>query len=248
MKKMMLIAGIILLSLNISRAQTEPNQRIPLIGSETPSFKANSTNGKISFPKDFGKNWKIVFSHPRDFTPVCSSEILELAYQQDEFARLGADIIVVSTDKLSSHNSWKAALEEVNYKGRETVKINFPLVEDTSYFIANSFGMLDHSGKKAGESGQSIRGVFFIDPEDKIRAFYFYPNEVGRNVEEIKRTLVALQTNYKDKMALLPANWKPGEDIMVPYLHDSDKDADGKPDLTKGFYNLNWFMTYKKAK
>ncbi len=244
MKKIIIITGIILLSLNISMAQKEVNQRIPLIGSEAPSFKANSTNGQLSFPKDFGSNWKIVFSHPRDFTPVCSSEILELAYQQDAFKALNTEIIIVSTDGIETHRDWKANLEELRFKGREPVKVNFPLVEDKYYSIANSFGMLDSETSP----GQSIRGVFFIDPENKIRAFYFYPNEVGRNIEEIKRTLTALQTNYNDKLALLPANWQPGEDVMVPYLDNSEKDADGNPDAAQGFYNVTWFMNYKQNK
>ena len=243
MKKIMIIAGIMLLSLNIALAQKETNQRIPLIGSEAPSFEANSTNGQISFPKDFGSNWKIVFSHPRDFTPVCSSEILELAYQQDKFKALNTKIIVVSTDMLNSHHLWKAALEEVNYKGRETVKIPFPLVEDPTYAIANSFGMLD----SRTNVGQSIRGVFFIDPENKIRAFYFYPNEVGRNIDEIQRTLVALQTNYNQDRVILPANWQPGDDVMIKFLGENDKDADGNPDAAQGFYSVSWFMNYKQA-
>ena len=244
MKKMLIIAGIILLSLNISLAQTQVNQRIPLIGSEAPSFKAQSTNGQISFPQDFGSNWKIVFAHPRNYTPVCSSEILELAYNQDKFKTLGTDIIVVSTDRLISHHDWKAALEDVSLKGREKVKITFPLVEDPTYTIANSFGMLESKSN----IGQSIRGVFFIDPENKIRAFYFYPNEVGRNIDEIQRTLVALQTNYRDNRVVLPANWQLGDDVMVTYLDENNKDVNGNPDPAQGFYNLTWFMTYKKAK
>jgi len=243
MKKMMIIAGIILLSLNISLAQTQVNQRIPLIGSEAPSFKANSTNGQISFPQDFGNNWKIVFAHPRDFTPVCSSEILELAYKQDVFKALDTELIVVSTDRLQSHKGWKAALEEISFKGRKNVKIHFPLVEDPTYTIANSFGMLD----SRTNIGQSIRGVFFIDPENKIRAFYFYPNEVGRNIDEIERTLVALQTNYNDNRVILPANWQLGDAVMVPYLKPNEKDASGNPDSAQGFYSVNWFMNYKQV-
>ena len=243
MKKIMIIAGIILLSLNISLAQTQANQRIPLIGSEAPSFKAHSTNGQISFPQDFGSNWKIIFSHPRDFTPVCSSEILELAYQQKEFKEMNTEIIIVSTDRLESHQGWKAALEDLSFKGRDPVKISFPLVEDPNYSIANSFGMLDSKNN----TGVSIRGVFFIDPENKIRAFYFYPNEVGRNIDEIKRTLLALQTNYDNNRVVLPANWQLGEDVMVPYLEPNEKDASGNPDSAQGFYSVNWFMNYKQA-
>jgi peroxiredoxin 2/4 len=246
MKKLMIIAGIVLLSMNIALAQKKLNERIPLIGSEAPSFKANSTKGQISFPKDFGSNWKIVFSHPRDFTPVCSSEILELAYHHEKFKALNTELIVVSTDKLSLHNDWKASLEEVKYKGREAVKINFPLVEDPNYSIANMFGMLDSST----DVGQSVRGVFFIDPKNKVRAFYFYPNEVGRNIDEIQRTLVALQTTDadKDKRVVLPANWQQGDDVMLTSLGEKEKSADGNPDSAQGFYNAAWFMTFKKAK
>lgn len=244
MKKIMIIAGIILLSLNISLAQTQVNQRIPLIGSETPSFKAQSTNGQISFPQDFGSNWKIVFAHPRNYTPVCSSEILELAHRQEEFKALNAEIVVVSTDRLSAHQSWKAALEEISFKGRENVKIQFPLVEDQSYTIANSFGMLDSTA----DTGQNIRGVFFIDPENKISAFYFYPNQIGRSIDEIKRTLVALQTTHKDTKFVLPVNWQLGDDVMVNYLDPKEKDADGNPDEAQGFYSVSWFMNYKQVK
>lgn len=242
MKKVFLIAGLLILFLNLSQAQLTVNQRIPLIGNDAPSFTAMSTHGQISFPDDYGKSWKIIFSHPRDFTPVCSSEILELAHHQTAFNELGAEILVVSTDQLDSHKNWKAALEEISFKGRDPVKIEFPLIEDTSYSIANSFGMLDSQTNV----GQSVRGVFFIDPENKIRAFYFYPNEVGRNVGEIKRTLLALQTNYNDQRVVLPENWQPGDDVMVSYLDDAEKSKVDKMDSE--LYNLIWFMTYKRAK
>ena len=244
MKKLMIIAGIVLLSLNVSLAQTAVNQRIPLIGSETPSFKASSTNGEISFPQDFGSNWKILFAHPRNYTPVCSSEILELAHRQEEFKALNTDIVVVSTDRLSSHRSWKSAMEEISFKGKDPVKIQFPLVEDQTYSIANSFGMLD----SAYDTGQNIRGVFFITPENKVGAFYFYPNQVGRNMDEIKRTLLALQTTYNDNKVVLPANWQQGDDVMVNYIEAKEKDKNGNPDAAQGFYSLSWFMTYKKSK
>ncbi len=242
MKKLILISGILFLSLNVSWAQSGVNQRIPLIGSEAPSFKAQSTNGEISFPKDFGKNWKILFAHPRDFTPVCSSEILELAFQQHEFTHLNTQLIVVSTDKIESHQSWKSALEEVEFKGRKPLRIDFPIVEDFSYKIANSYGMLDSQFI----TGQSVRGVFFIDPENKVRAFYFYPNEVGRNIEEIKRTLVALQTHYANNRVVLPANWTLGEDVMLPHLTPEEKNRMLSPD--SDIYSKTWFMNYMKLK
>jgi peroxiredoxin (alkyl hydroperoxide reductase subunit C) len=250
MKKLFLFAGTMIL-LNIALAQQtvyqettriQPiNQQIPLIGSDAPSFNAVSTHGQISFPDDFEGNWKIIFAHPRNFTPVCSSEIIELAYNQDEFYRLGTNLIVISTDNISSHYDWKAALEEVYPNGkRNQVQIKFPLVADPSYEIANKYGMLD----SRVSPGQNVRGVFFIDPDNKIRGFQFYPNEVGRNTEEIIRTLVALQTNYRDKTAILPANWMPGDDVMVPYLSPDEMEALDNPD--SDIYSLTWFMNYKK--
>jgi peroxiredoxin 2/4 len=240
MKKLVLVAGIIFISLNVIIGQSNVNQRIPLIGSETPSFKASSTEGEINFPRDFGENWKIVFSHPRNYTPVCSSEILELAYHQKEFEKLGAKLVVISTDKVDRHLSWKAALEDISFNGREKVSIDFPLVEDHTYKISNSFGMLDSETNV----GHSVRGVFFVDPQNKIRAFYFYPNEVGRNVDEIKRTLIALQTNHIENRVILPVNWQPGDDYMVQFLTDEEKAGLDTPE--SDIYNISWFMNYKK--
>ena len=250
MKKLFLFAGTMILLNTVLAQQTvyrettrmQPiNQQIPLIGSEAPSFNAVSTNGQISFPDDFEGNWKIIFAHPRNFTPVCSSEIIELAYNHDEFHQLGANLIVISTDNINSHHDWKAALEEVEPVGRKnTVTVKFPLVADPSYEISNKYGMLD----SRVSPGQNVRGVFFIDPDNKIRGFQFYPNEVGRNIEEIKRTLIALQTNYRDNTAILPANWMPGDDVMVPYLGPEEMEALDNPD--SDIYSLTWFMNYKK--
>ena len=242
MKKLVLIAVILILSAPVLLSQKRETQRIPLIGSFAPSFKSPSTNGVISFPADFGKKWKILFAHPRDFTPVCSSEILELAYRQDEFKNLGTQIVILSVDKMVSHLSWKADLEDISYRGRNKVKIDFPFVVDSSSVIADSYGMLDSKSNP----GQSVRGVFFVDPENKIRAFYFYPNEVGRNIDEVIRTLKALQTNYSEPDVVLPANWQPGDDVMIPFLSKEDKEKLKKSD--SGIYYINWYMIYKKAK
>jgi peroxiredoxin (alkyl hydroperoxide reductase subunit C) len=242
MKKLIIIAITLMLSAEAVMSQKRETQRIPLIGSLAPSFKSPSTNGMISFPADFGKNWKILFAHPRDFTPVCSSEILELAYRQDEFKQLGTQIVIVSVDKMTSHLSWKADLEDINYKGRNKVKIDFPLVVDSSSVISDSYGMLDSKSN----AGQSVRGVFFVDPDNKIRAFYFYPNQVGRNIDEIIRTLKALQANYLEPDIVLPANWQPGDDVMIPFLTKEDKEELKKNN--SDIYYINWYMIYKKEK
>ena len=239
MKKTLLIAALSVFTLTSALAQ-EAN--VPQIGVKAPSFTAESTNGKIKFPSDFGKNWKIIFSHPKDFTPVCSSEILELAYQQDNFEKLGAKLIVVSTDILEQHNSWKAALEEVSFKDRDPVEIKFPIVDDNSLEVSKKYGMI-HSQVSIKEN---IRGVYFINPDNVVRAVYFYPNEVGRNIEELKRTLIALQKNYHDASIVTPVNWQPGEDVVVPTLSKLDKENLNSPD--SDYYQLTWFMTYRKEK
>lgn len=223
-------------------AQREMRQRIPLIGSQAPSFKAPSTNGPISFPDDFGKDWKILFSHPRDFTPVCSSEILELAYHQNEFKELGTHIVVMSVDRMASHRSWKTDLEDVSRNGRSKVKIEFPLVVDSSSVNSYSYGMIDPQSL----NNQSIRGVFFIDPENKIKAFLFYPNEVGRNIDEVIRMLKALQTQYSHQNTVMPANWQPGDEAMIPILTKEDKEELKNPESNIHF--INWYMIYRKLK
>lgn len=240
MKHLATIAGILFLSFTLSFGQQGGSQRIPLIGSEAPSFKAPSTNGPVSFPDDFGSNWKILFAHPRDFTPVCSSEILDLAFRQAEFKKLGARIVVLSVDRLVSHKSWKADLEGIRFKGRDKVKIEFPLVVDSSYAISYKYGMVDIRSNSA----QSVRGIFFIDPDNKIRAFQFYPSEVGRSTDEILRTLQALQAHDSHENVVLPVNWQPGDDYMKMFLTAEDKEELKKPD--SDLYYINWYMIFKK--
>lgn len=240
MKHFGFILAIIILFSSASMAQKGESQRIPLIGSAAPSFKAPTTNGMLAFPKDFGENWKILFAHPRDFTPVCSSEILELAYRQKEFKELEAKIVIVSVDKMVSHKSWKADLESIEYKGRGKVQIEFPLVVDSSAVISYKYGMLDSKATV----GQSVRGVFFVDPANTIRAFHFYPSEVGRNIDEIVRTLKALQAHDRNDHIVLPANWQPGDDYMLPFLSPEDKEELKKPD--SNIFYINWYMIYKK--
>jgi peroxiredoxin (alkyl hydroperoxide reductase subunit C) len=240
MKNFSIFCVLLFLSTGLSSAQQSSSQRIPLIGSIAPSFRAPSTHGMVSFPKDFGDKWKILFAHPRDFTPVCSSEILDLGYRQEDFKALDAQIVVLSVDRLVSHLSWKKDLEEIDFKGRGKVSIEFPLVVDSSYAIAYKYGMVDTQSK----SGQSVRGIFFIDPDNRIRAFQFYPSEVGRSTDEILRTLQALQAHDRHEDIVLPVNWQPGDDFMKTHLDPEDKVELKQPD--SDIYYINWYMIYKK--
>jgi peroxiredoxin 2/4 len=222
-----------------SGKKEDRNFRIPLIGEKAPHFTADATTGVINFPEDYGRHWKILFSHPQDFTPVCSSEILELGYLQDQFDKLNTKLVVVSTDPLATHIQWKKALEELNYKDRGTVKIKFPLVDDEYLTVAKEYGMI-HAPTN---TTRDVRGVFIIDPDDVIQAIYFYPMKIGRNTEELIRTVTALQVASKNNV-LTPADWKAGNDVLVPYLPaPGTKAAD---ETMKDVYKVAWFMTYKK--
>jgi peroxiredoxin (alkyl hydroperoxide reductase subunit C) len=274
MRKKFTLTSILFLVLAYTFAQKDTLTRIPLIGEDAPAFIAETTNGILNFPSDFGKKWKILFSHPADFTPVCSSEILELAYMQNDFDQLDAKLVIISTDQIARHFAWKKALEDVSLKNREPVKIKFPFLDDNNRMVSKSYGMIS---PKVNDT-KAVRGVFIIDPENKIASVNFYPMSVGRNIEEIKRSLIALQTTQKQQV-LMPANWKPGEDVMLPYISENQRvqlastttptdefsqiDADilspyfdEYRDTAKPYYNiespdiysLNWFMFYKKNK
>ena len=236
MKKAVLFSALILFTLTQVWSQ---DVEIPQIGSQAPSFIAMSTNGKIDFPRDFGKSWKILFSHPKDFTPVCSSEILELARDQKDFDALNAKLIVLSTDLLDQHESWKAALEGVKSNDNDAVKIEFPIISDNDFAVSRLYGMIHNEES----SSKNIRGVFFIDPDNKVRAIMFYPNEVGRNIEELKRTLTALEVTSDNKNVVTPADWKPGDDVLVPFISQEDRKNIDKPG--SAYRQLTWFMVYK---
>lgn len=244
MKNGLMLLLLILLCNTALIAQEKSNHQIPLIGDDAPVFTAETTEGTIDFPKDYGNKWKIIFSHPRDFTPVCSSELLELAQMQSDFDKLGVKLLVVSTDELSRHKMWKTTLEETSYKNRPPMKINFPLTDDNSMLISKKYGML-HTPTS---TTKDVRGVFIIDPKNKIEAIFFYPMNIGRNMDEIKRTVIALQSAGKGKNHMLaPANWQAGEDMMVPQFPYTDKQLEANPSIKDAYYNVGPYMWFKKA-
>ncbi|MDP4240390.1 MAG: peroxiredoxin [Bacteroidota bacterium] len=224
-----------------ANSKEDRNFRIPLIGEKAPSFSAESTNGTINFPDDFGHSWKILFSHPKDFTPVCSTEILNLAHLQSQFDLLGVKLVVISTDRLETHVQWKKALEMLKLDNKEFVKIRFPLVDDENIVVSKQYGMIHPETN----STRSVRGVFIIDPDNIIQAIYFYPMNVGRSTYELIRMIKALQTSSKDKV-LMPANWEEGNDVLVRTPPKVD-DNSPKTEIAD-YYNPAWFLWYKKVK
>jgi peroxiredoxin (alkyl hydroperoxide reductase subunit C) len=235
MKKILLVL-LVVFSVTQLHAQENRNFKLPLIGEEAPSFTAQTTTGTLNFPSAYGKKWKILFSHPADYTPVCSSELIELANMQKDFDELNTKIVVVSTDKLETHVQWVKALEELKYKDKPTQKILFPIVDDESKTVAKLYGMLH----PASNSTKYVRGVFILDPNNIVQSISFYPMNVGRNIEEIKRSVIALQTATAGNYST-PANWKPGEELLVPY-----KKATAQENEAAGYYDVAWFMTFKR--
>jgi peroxiredoxin (alkyl hydroperoxide reductase subunit C) len=215
---------------------------IPLIGNDAPSFEANTTNGKLVFPDDFGKSWKILLSHPKDFTPVCTSEIMELARMQDEFQNLGVQIAIISTDDLQSHVQWKQSMEDILKSENNNAKIDFPLIDDSKTRISNKYGML-HAWDN---TTRDVRGVFIIDPDNKIQSVLFYPMNIGRNMVEIKRLVVALQYS-KQENVLTPVNWEVGDDVLMPFMPNINPELSSNVESANDYYKVGINLWYKKV-
>lgn len=215
---------------------------IPRIGDPAPVFDAVTTQGKIHFPLDFNGKWIILFSHPSDFTPVCTSEFITFGAMTQQFEALNCQLVGLSIGGLYSHIAWLRAIrEKIEYKGMKNVDIHFPLIADLTAEIAMQYGML-----QPGESNtQAVRAVFFIDPQSIIRAVIYYPMALGRNFAELKRVLTGLQTIDKYGVAL-PADWMPGDEVIAstPATYDAaEKRMQEKcPDVQC----YDWFFCLKK--
>lgn len=183
----------------------------PRIGDKAPEFQAITTQGKLNFPSDYHGEWSILFSHPADFTPVCTSEFMVFASMQKKFSKANCHLVGLSVDSIFSHIAWLRTIKEkIEFKGIKNIDINFPLIEDISMRISMKYGMI-----MPNESNdRAVRAVFFIDPEGIIRAIIYYPFSLGRNFDEIYRALIALQTADEFHVAT-PADWKPGDKVIV---------------------------------
>ncbi|MCB2210297.1 peroxiredoxin [bacterium] len=184
---------------------------MPRIGEKAPEFKAVTTQGEINFPADYKGSWVILFSHPADFTPVCTSEFITFASQEEKFANANCKLVGLSVDGLYSHIAWLRTIQEkIEYRGMKDVEVKFPLIEDITMDVAHKYGMI-----QPGESNtQAVRAVFFIDPKGIIRAIIYYPLSLGRNFEELYRALIAMQAADEFNVAT-PADWVPGEDVII---------------------------------
>ncbi len=185
---------------------------MPRIGDKAPEFKALTTQGNINFPGDYKGSWVILFSHPADFTPVCTSEFMTFAYMEKQFNEANTKLVGLSIDGIYSHIAWLRAIKEkIEFKGMKDIEVKFPLIEDISMEVATKYGMV-----MPGESTtKAVRAVFIIDPEGVIRTIIYYPLSMGRNFKELYRAVIALQAADEFGIAT-PADWHPGDDVIVP--------------------------------
>lgn len=189
-----------------------PVVTMPRIGDPAPSFTAVTTQGDINFPADYLGRWVILFSHPADFTPVCTSEFITFASMQDEFAAYNTDLVGLSVDGLYSHIAWLRTIKEkIAFKGMKDVEVTFPLIDDVSMEVARKYGMI----MPGEDTTKAVRAVFVIDPEGVVRTIIYYPLSTGRNFDELLRVVKALQTADAFDVAT-PADWRPGDAVIVP--------------------------------
>ncbi len=217
--------------------------KFPLIGEKAPAFVAETTQGTINFPKDYEGQWVILFSHPADFTPVCTTEFMTFASMEEEFKELNCQLIGLSIDSTYSHIAWLRTIKEkIEYRGMKDVEVNFPVISDLKMEVAKAFGMVQPQASDT----QAVRAVFIMDPEAIVRAILYYPLSNGRNMQEIKRILLAMQHSDEHNIAT-PANWEPGDDVIVPPPGSCGTARDRVDQAGEDYECLDWFLCLRKC-
>jgi len=221
----------------------EERNVMPLIGEKAPEFEAVTTQGNIKFPQDYKGKWVILFSHPADFTPVCTTEFMTFASRSDELKALNTELVGLSVDSLYAHIAWLRKIQDIEWNGMKNVEVHFPLIEDIRMIVAKKFGMI-----QPGQSNtQAVRAVFFIDPKGIIRCIMYYPMSTGRNFDEMKRVIIALQKADKENIAT-PANWVPGDDVIIPTAGSCGTAKERMESKDEDKYCLDWFMCFKRER
>lgn len=204
---------------------------MPRINEPAPAFEARTTHG-VKKLEDYKGKWLVLFSHPADFTPVCTTEFMAFAKRQDEFAAMNCELLGLSIDSYYSHIAWMR-----NIKEKFGVEIGFPIIEDLSMSVANAYGMI-HPG---AADTSAVRATFIIDPEGVMRAMVYYPMSNGRSIDEFLRLLAALQTSDANKVAT-PEGWKPGDKVIVPPPQDA---AASEARMAEGYECTDWYFCKK---
>ena len=221
----------------------EQINRMPLIGDNAPEFKAVTTQGEINFPSDYKGKWVILFSHPADFTPVCTTEFMTFASMMDDFNKLNVQLVGLSVDSLYAHIAWLRKIQELEWNGLKNINVTFPLIEDIRMEVAKKYGIIQPNQSNT----QAVRAVFIIDPKGIIRTILYYPLSTGRNFDEIKRIVTALQKADSDGVAT-PADWRPGNDVIIPTAGSCGTAKERMESKDENMYCLDWFMCFKKEK
>ncbi len=211
--------------------ENAPQMNFPRLNEPAPAFTARTTSGDRSL-EDYRGKWLILFSHPADFTPVCTTEFIGFAQAAPKFAAMNCELLGLSIDSLFSHLAWMR-----NIKEKFGVEIPFPIIEDISMKVASSYGMV-HPG---AADTQAVRATFFIDPNGILRAMVYYPMSNGRSIDEFVRLLEALQASDTHGVAT-PENWCPGKPVIVP-PPKSAADADKR--ASEGYDTVDWYYSTK---
>ena len=225
----------------MSEQMQEQVNRLPLIGEKAPSFTAETTQDEVKFPDDYNGKWVVFFSHPADFTPVCTTEFMTFASMEKEFRDLNCELLGLSIDSTYSHIAWLRTIKEkIEYKGMKDVEVNFPVISDLTMEVSKKFGMLQPQASKT----QAVRAVFMIDPKAIVRAILYYPLSNGRNMVEVKRLLIAMQHSDEHNIAT-PANWELGEDVIVPPPGSCGTAKERVDQAGEDYECLDWFICLK---
>ncbi len=207
------------------------------IGDEAPDFTAESTAGTIQFHQWIGDQWAILFSHPKDFTPVCTTELGYMAGLKPEFEKRHAKVIGLSVDPVSDHTRWAADIRETQGHA-----VNYPMIGDADLHVAKLYDMIHpnatSAGKRTAVDNATVRAVFVIGPDKKVKAMLAYPMSTGRNFDEVLRLLDSVQLTARHTVAT-PVNWKPGQDVIIP---TSVSDEDAKKKYPQGFKTLKPYL------
>lgn len=215
---------------------------MPLLGEPAPAFRAATTQGEINFPADYKGKWVILFSHPADFTPVCTTEFMTFASLQDDFKALNTELIGLSVDSNSAHIAWLRRIKEMEWKDIKHPDVQFPVIEDLKMDVAKQYGMI----QPGMSNTHAVRAVFVIDPTGIVRTILYYPLSLGRNFDELKRIVQALQIADKEKVAT-PADWRPGDDVIIPAPSTVESAKERTENPGKEAYCLDWFLCFKKV-
>ncbi|EJM42124.1 peroxiredoxin [Pseudomonas sp. QLc11A] len=206
------------------------------IGDEAPDFTAETTEGTLNFHQWIGDGWAILFSHPKDFTPVCTTELGYLAKLKPEFDKRNTKVIGLSVDPVSDHNRWVGDIAET-----QGCAVNYPLIGDENLVVAKLYDMIHPNasgGARTAVDNATVRSVFIVGPDKKVKAMLIYPMSAGRNFDEVLRLLDSLQLNARHTVAT-PVNWRPGEDVIIP---TSVSDEDAKKKYPDGFKTLKPYL------